>query len=57
MDFKREMIGFGVYTLVYTGTSSDNTPRELPVIALMVSNNAGGYYFVSLHSGRIHEFK
>ena len=58
MDFKREMIAFGSYALVYTGTSNDNKSRAVPAIALKMSNNAGGHYFMSLHSDRrIHGFK
>ena len=58
MDFKRQMIAFGAYALVYTGTSNDNNPRAVPAIALKMSNSAGGHYFMSLHSGRrIHGFK
>ena len=58
MDFKRDMIAFGAYALVYTDTSNNNTPRTVPAIALRMSNNAGGHYFMSLHSGkRIHGYK
>ena len=58
MDFKREMIAFGAYTLIYTGTSNNNNPRAVPAIALKMSNNAGGHYFMILYSSRrIHGFK
>ena len=58
MDFKRKMIAFGSYALVYTGTSNNNKPRAVPAIALKMSNTAGGHYFMSLHSGkRIHGYK
>ena len=58
MDFKREMIAFVAYALVYTGTSNDNKPKIVPAKALKMSNNASGHYFMSLYSGRrIHGFK
>ena len=58
IDFKRDMLAFGAYALVYTGTSSNNKPRAVPAIALNMSNNAGEHYFMSLHSGkRIHGYK
>ena len=58
MDFKRKMTAFRAYALVDTGTSNDNKPRAVSVIALKVSNNAGGHYFMSLNSDRIiHGFK
>ena len=58
LDFKRKMIPFGAYALVYTGTTNNNKPRAVPAIALRMSNNAGGHYFMSLHTGkRIHGFQ
>ena len=55
MDFKRKMIPFGAYALVYTRTRNDNKPRAVLAIALRMSNSTGGHYFMSLHSGnRIH---
>lgn len=58
MDFNKNMIAFGAYALVYTDTSNNNTPRTVPAVALRMSNNAGGHYFMSLHSGkRIHGYK
>ena len=50
-DFSRDMIAFGSYTLVYSGTSNDIKPRATPTIVSMKSNNAGGPYFMSLHVG------
>ena len=58
LDLKRKMIPFGAYALVYTRTTNDNQPRAVPAIALRMSNNAGGHYFMSLHTGkRIHGFQ
>ena len=51
-DFSREMIAFGEYALVYTGTSNGTQPRAVPAIALRRSNNAGGNYFMSFHTGK-----
>ena len=52
------MIVFGSYALVYTRTTNNNKPRAVPAIALRRSNNAGGHYFMSLHSGkRIHGYE
>ena len=51
-------IPFGSYTLVYTGTSNTLDSRSTPCIALRESNNNGGYYFMSLETGRqIHSNK
>ena len=58
LDLKRKLIPFGAYALVYTRTTNDNQPRAVPAIALRMSNNAGGHYFMSLHTGkRIHGFQ
>ena len=57
-DFIRAMISFGAYALVYVKTSNDMKPRAIPIIALRMSNSAGGHYFMSLHTGkRIHGYK
>ena len=52
MDLQRQVIVFGSYALVYTWTTNTNKPRAVPAIALRRSNNTGGHYFMSLHSGR-----
>ena len=58
MDFKRDMVSFGAYTLVYTGTSNNNAPKAVPAIALQKSSHVGVHYFMSLHSSkRIHGYK
>ena len=55
LDLEKKMIVFGSYALVYTRTTNNNKTRAVPAIALRRSNNAGGHYFMSLHSGkRIH---
>ena len=58
LDLEKNMIVFGSYALVYSGTTNDNKPRAVPAIALRRSNNNGGHYFMSLHSGkRIHGYE
>ena len=58
MDLQRKVIVFGSYALVYTRTTNTNKPRAVPAIALRRSNNTGGHYFMSLHSGkRIHGYE
>ena len=41
-DFNQEMIVFGSYALVYTGTSKDTKRRSIPPISLNKSNDNGG---------------
>ena len=49
---------FGRYYEVYCGTDNTNKERRVSAICLRPSNNQGGYYFMSLESGRkIHGFK
>ena len=58
LDLEKKMINFGSYALVYSGTTNNNKPRSVPAIALRRSNNDGGHYFMSLHSGkRIHGYE
>jgi hypothetical protein len=58
LDLEKKMIVFGSYALVYTGTTNTNKPRAVPAIVLRRSNNTGGHYFMSLHSGkRIHGYE
>ena len=46
------------YCIVYRTTTNDKTPRAARAIALRPSNNQGGYYFMSLKTGkRIHGFQ
>ena len=52
LDLKRKVITFGIYALVYTGTSNRMNLRAVPAIALRQSNSAGGHYFMSIHSGK-----
>ena len=50
-DFSYKRISFGSYAIVYRGTKNNMTGRGIPAIALKESNNAGGYYFMSLETG------
>ena len=44
--------------MAYVGTRNDMTSRSVPAIALQESNNFGGFYFMSLETGkRIHSNK
>ncbi len=43
---------FGAYCEVYTGTNNTIEQRSIGAIALRPSNNEGGYWFMSLESGR-----
>ena len=46
------------YCIVYRTTKNDKTPRAARAIALRPSNNQGGYYFMSLKTGKhIHGFQ
>ena len=53
MDSKR--IIFGSYAVSYKGTKNNMSGRGIPAITLRESNDAGGYYFMSLETGeRLH---
>lgn len=54
---KYRMIAFGAYAMVYTNTQNNMKAQAIPAIALKPSNHWGGYYFMSLFSGkRIHAY-
>ena len=54
-DFSYKRISFGSYAVAYKGTKNNMTGRGIPAIALRESNDAGGYYFMSLETGeRLH---
>ena len=58
LDFKRKIITFGSYALVYSGTTNTMKGRATPAISLKMSNSAGGHYFMSLYTGKqIHGYK
>ena len=57
-DLSIKRVHFGSYALIYTGTNNNMSKRSTPSIALSESNGAGGFYFMSLYSGkRLHSNK
>ena len=52
-DFSKDMIAFGTYALTYQGTDNTIKPRSTTTIALRLSNNSRGHYFMNLHTGKI----
>ena len=52
LDLGQKRIEFGAYALVYVGKSNDMKKRSVPSIALKSSNDVGGYYFMSLYTGK-----
>ena len=57
-DFSKKHIAFGSYAMVTDGTTNSMKSRTLPAIALKPSNEHGGYYFMSLVSGkRLHSYQ
>ena len=58
LDVTHITLTFGAYVQVYDGTTNTLKPRAIPAIALRPSNEHGGYYFLSLETGRrIHCFQ
>ena len=57
-DMSRKRINFGAYAMVHIGTTNTMKRRSVPSIALRESNENGGYFFMSLHTGkRLHSNK
>ena len=57
-NMKHKRIVFGSHAMVYAGTNNKMDARSLPAIALNLSNEHGGHYFMSLYSGkRIHSYE
>ena len=55
--FSKTKICFDAYSLAYTKTKNDMTTRVVTATALQEPNRQGGFYFLSLHSGKqIHSF-
>ena len=56
-DLSKQHIAFGSYAMVYAGTKNNMKSRSTPAIALKPTNGWGGYYFMSLLSGkRLHAY-
>ena len=47
-DYNKLMITFGAYAQFYIGATNSTIPRTVGLIALILSNGRGGYYFMSL---------
>ena len=57
-NFKYEHLSFGTYIMAYVGTKNNMKARSVPAIALTPSNEWGGFYCMSLLTGkRIHAYK
>ena len=54
IDLSHRQILFGSYAEVWDGTTNTMKARSVPCIALNRSNNAGGFYFMSLDTGKRH---
>ena len=56
-DVSKKIIPFGSYAMVYTSTSNNMKSRAIEGIALSSAGPKGGYYFLSLQTGkRIHGY-
>ena len=51
-DLSMSAIAFGSYAMVYTKTTNTMKHRSVPGIALEQCNDHGGYYFMSLFTGK-----
>jgi hypothetical protein len=51
-DYNKLKITFGAYAQVYESTTNTTKSRSIGVVALKPSNERGGYYFMSLSTGR-----
>ena len=57
-DISLPFVSFGSYCLVYMGTDNTQKARAVPAIVLRPSNLSGGFYFMSLYSGkRLHAYR
>ena len=56
-DYNKLKITFGAYAQVYIGNTNSTKQGTVGVIALIPANESGGYYFMSLATGKhIHAF-
>ena len=51
-DLRMPGITFESYAIVYLGITNTMKHRSIPAITLGASNEHGGYYFMSLYTGR-----
>ena len=57
LDYDNIMLAYGSYCQVYTKTDGSMRQRSVGAIALRPSNERGGFYFMSLNTGKlIHAF-
>ena len=57
LDLSQNSLEFGAYAMVYLETKNDMKNRSVPGIALRASNDASGFYFMSLYSvERLHAY-
>ena len=57
IDFGNKRIEFGAYSMVYVETHNNMKKGAFQQIALKPSNEEGGYFFMSLYSGkRLHGY-
>ena len=52
IDLNQKRLPYGAYAQVWIGTKNNMTERAVPGIALKASNSKGGFYFMSLYTGR-----
>ena len=52
IDLSQKRLPFGAYAQVWIGTQNNMTQRAVPGIALKASNSKGGFYFMSLYTGK-----
>ena len=52
LDLSQNRLPFGAYAQVWIGTKNNMTERAVPGIALQASNSKGGFYFMSLYTGK-----
>ena len=52
LDLNQNRLPFGAYAQVWIGTKNNMTERAVPGIALRASNTKGGFYFMSLYTGK-----
>ena len=52
IDLSRKRLEFRSYAMVFSKTKNNLNNRSIPAIALKASNNAGGFFFMSLYTGR-----
>ena len=57
LDYNKLRIKFGAYVQVYIGITNNKKQRTIGAIVLRPGNVRGGYYFMSLATGKqLHDF-